>query len=142
MRFIGELYKGYIISIKIILFCLPALLEGDTAGAEFALKLFIDDEDSDSDSEEEDPDSALRPGLGILPRSRILLCQGRVVRTRRQRWRGEVEGEERREGRWGRVRGIRIRSRRRRLEDPVLRRNLRAPVQDRQGSAPPGRQRG
>ena len=46
MRFIGELYKGDLISITIILFCLPALLEGDTAGTKFALKLFIDDEDS------------------------------------------------------------------------------------------------
>jgi len=29
MRFIGELYKGDLISIKIMLFCLPALLEGE-----------------------------------------------------------------------------------------------------------------
>eukprot|EP00571_Detonula_confervacea_P011660 CAMPEP_0172312422 /NCGR_PEP_ID=MMETSP1058-20130122/17463_1 /TAXON_ID=83371 /ORGANISM="Detonula confervacea, Strain CCMP 353" /LENGTH=974 /DNA_ID=CAMNT_0013025871 /DNA_START=207 /DNA_END=3131 /DNA_ORIENTATION=+ len=30
MRFIGELYKGDLISIKIMLFCLPALLKGET----------------------------------------------------------------------------------------------------------------
>lgn len=30
MRFIGELYKGDLISIKIMLFCLPALLKGDS----------------------------------------------------------------------------------------------------------------
>ena len=46
MRFIGELYKGDLISIKIILFCLMVLLEGDTTGTKFALKLFIDDEHS------------------------------------------------------------------------------------------------
>lgn len=39
MRFIGELYKGDLISIKIMLFCLPALLKG---------------EDEDSSSEEVD----------------------------------------------------------------------------------------
>ena len=46
MRFIGDLYKGDLISIKIILFCLMVLLEGDTTGTKFALKLFIDDEHS------------------------------------------------------------------------------------------------
>jgi len=39
MRFIGELYKGDLISIKIMLFCLPALLKG---------------EDGESDSDEVD----------------------------------------------------------------------------------------
>lgn len=34
MRFIGELYKGDLISIKIMLMCLPALLEGDVAATE------------------------------------------------------------------------------------------------------------
>lgn len=33
MRLIGELYKGDLISIKIMLFCLPALLEGETSSA-------------------------------------------------------------------------------------------------------------
>ena len=42
----------------------------DDGGAEFALKLFIDDEDSDSDSEEEDPDGAL--DLGTLREISIL----------------------------------------------------------------------
>merc|ERR1712048_1197317 len=31
MRFIGELYKGDLISTKIMIHCLPALLEGDVS---------------------------------------------------------------------------------------------------------------
>ena len=41
MRFIGELYKGDLISIKIMLFCLPALLKGE------------DDDESSNDVDEE-----------------------------------------------------------------------------------------
>ena len=44
MRFIGELYKGDLISIKIMLWCLPALLKGDDVSS--------DDKDSTHDFEE------------------------------------------------------------------------------------------
>ncbi len=36
MRFIGELYKGDLISIKVMLICLPALLEGELSSSENA----------------------------------------------------------------------------------------------------------
>jgi len=44
MRFIGELYKGDLISIKVMLVCLPALLEGDVSSSDKEDACSIDEE--------------------------------------------------------------------------------------------------
>jgi len=51
MRFIGELYKGDLISIKIMLLCLPALLEGETTPQK--PKEEGDDQKDDEENEDE-----------------------------------------------------------------------------------------
>jgi len=54
MRFIGELYRADLISIKIMLFCLPALLEGETTFSEETGASSTSEEKKDSDEIDEE----------------------------------------------------------------------------------------
>ena len=54
MRFIGELYRVDLISIKIMLFCLPALLEGETTFSEESAASSTPDEKKGSDEIDEE----------------------------------------------------------------------------------------
>ena len=54
MRFIGELYRVDLISIKIMLFCLPALLEGETTFSEESAASSTPEEKKDSDDVDEE----------------------------------------------------------------------------------------
>ena len=54
MRFIGELYRADLITIKIMLFCLPALLEGETTFSEESAASSTSDEKEDSDEIDEE----------------------------------------------------------------------------------------
>ena len=54
MRFIGELYRCDLISIKIMLFCLPALLEGETSFSEESTAATSSEEKKDTDDVDEE----------------------------------------------------------------------------------------